>query len=74
MNSLNKDRKNFNDFSDDEKKQMGISYNTLLLYLIMWFQEAYTKQHNFNEKIIQNLRDQDDQILNIIKMKIKRII
>ena len=68
-NVLDKERKNFNDFSDDEKKQMGISYNTLLLYFIMAFQEAFKKQHNFNEKIIQNLKDQDDQILNILKMK-----
>jgi hypothetical protein len=66
---INEFKKKYNDFSYDEQSNMGISYNTLLCYFIIAFQEAYKKQQDFNNKIIQSLKDQDDNILNLVKMK-----
>ncbi len=66
---INENKKNYDDFTQEEKKNMGICYNKLLLYFIMSFQEAYEKQKLFNEKTTQNFKDLDDTILNIMKIK-----
>ena len=62
-------KENYNDLTTEEKLQLGVDYNTLLCYFILGFQEAYKKQHEFNNKIIQSLKDNDDTILNLMKMK-----
>ncbi len=47
---IDESKKKYNDFTQEEKTNMGISYNKLLLNFIMAFQEFHKKFKNEYEK------------------------
>lgn len=62
-------KENYDELTKEEKLNLSVDYNVLLCYLLMSFQQAYKEQKEFNLKIIQNFKDTDDNILNLVKMK-----
>ena len=57
-------RKTWNELTEKEKYDLGYNINTLVIYFIMAFQEAYNSQREINIDLINKYNEHNDILLN----------